>query len=327
MTDDRPEGVTPAGPGERAARVAICIATYRRPRMLSELLASLGGLAFPTDPPELAIIVVDNDAEGTAEPIVDVARSGLPGSVVYVREAERNISAARNAGVRAALDWGADFLAFVDDDEVVTPTWLAELLDVQSRYAADAVCGPAAPRFETAPPDWVTRGGFFLPHHFRTGSRLDFGVTNNALLAAKLVSADAEPFDRDFGISGGGDAHFFLRAAHRGAIIVWAEEALVEETIPSSRVRADWILRRAFRIGHAYVRCRRAVLPRWRWMPTTIAGAAARIALGGISMLPLTLLRGRAGLVSAARTVMHGFGTMAALGGRSYHEYTRVHGG
>ncbi|MDP9349512.1 MAG: hypothetical protein M3P24_10300 [Gemmatimonadota bacterium] len=112
-----------------------------------------------------------------------------------------------------------------------------------------------------------------------------------------------------------------------GAKLVWADEAVVEEFIPVSRARTRWIIKRAFRIGNGYVFCVSALFPRYRWVIPRVAGAVARIRIGyGLLTLPLAMLAGRAAAVRAIRTIANGMGSLAALLGKRYQEYTTIHG-
>ena len=60
-------------------------------------------------------------------------------------EGRRGIPQARNAAVAVALE-RADFVAFIDDDEVPSPLWLAELLRLRAELARrrDDPAGAAA---------------------------------------------------------------------------------------------------------------------------------------------------------------------------------------
>ena len=79
--------------------VAICVATYARHKGLRRLLSSLASL----EPAEagLRVVVVDNDAAGSARAVVD-GLEGFPWAIEYAVEPRRGISAARNAAVRRA---------------------------------------------------------------------------------------------------------------------------------------------------------------------------------------------------------------------------------
>jgi glycosyltransferase involved in cell wall biosynthesis len=55
-------------------RVSICIATYGRPQGLFALLGALDAQIFEAESPEIRVVVVDNDAGGSARPICDDAR-------------------------------------------------------------------------------------------------------------------------------------------------------------------------------------------------------------------------------------------------------------
>src|SRR5438132_450140 len=127
--------------------VAVAVVTYRRASQLTRLLDSIAQLERPPggeDEPTV-VVVIDNDADGSAEATVDMFRSasGNRVEVRYAVEATPGIAAARNAAIALACDRGA--IAFIDDDEVPAPNWLSELLDAQVRYDADVVAGPAYP--------------------------------------------------------------------------------------------------------------------------------------------------------------------------------------
>lgn len=307
-------------------RVAICVATYRRPRMLHSLLESLGRLTFePHLRPVISLVVVDNDPGGPAGDVVRSVDAGYPYPITYLVEARRGIANARNRAVAVALQQDSDFVAFIDDDEVAHSGWLNALLKVQREYAADVAAGPVAPRFAPDVPAWIASGGFFEPPRRRTGARVLVPSTNNVLISADLLLDRPEPFEPSFGLSGIDDTHFFLRVGLAGARMVWADQAVVEEFIPASRARPAWIVRRAFRVGNGYVRCVRALLPARSWVVPRLAGASARI-LYGLVMLPLAVVRGRAAAVHALRTAANGIGAIAALLGVHHEEYTRIHG-
>jgi succinoglycan biosynthesis protein ExoM len=148
--------------------------------------------------------------------------------------------------------------------------------------------------------------------------------TSNALVAARLLAGPA-PFDPAFGVSGGSDSHFFIRWSRQGARLVWCEEAVVQEWLPASRVRAGWILRRAFRVGNCALWAERAMEPGMGQPGRRALKAGARLALGVAQLAP-SVVQGRAGVVRALWNVSYGTGAVAALLGYRYTEYRRIHG-
>jgi len=329
-----PEPPAVAAPRGRAARaapaveapavhVAVCIATFRRPELLRGLLASLGAMAWRRAAPRVTLLVVDNDVAGSARATVEAAARALPLDTVYLVEPVRNIALARNRGVARALELGADFIAFVDDDEVVRADWLQRLLDAQARWGADAVCGNVVPRFSPGAPAWAERAGLFAQSLPRPGTRLPVASTNNVLVRAGLLRGAGPPFDPAFGVTGSSDSLFFLREARRGARVVAEPGAVVEEHIPPARSSAGWITRRAFRVGNAAVYCERALPRRERRVGQRIARASLRMG-ASVAALPVAALLGRARLLRALYGVCYGAGAMAALAGYRYAEYREL---
>ena len=64
----------------------------------------------------------------------------------YALEPIVGIPYARNRALEMAMA-ADDLIAFLDDDEVPSEQWLAELLRVWREYSADVVFGPVQPFF------------------------------------------------------------------------------------------------------------------------------------------------------------------------------------
>lgn len=308
--------------GSAAPRIAVCIATFRRPEGLAALLASLGRLTFARQQPRVFVVVSDNDARESARTTAAAAAPHLPWDLHYVVEPERNISRARNCAVSRALEVGTDFVAFVDDDETVCADWLEELLDTQGCFGADAVQGRVIPCFAPGTPAWLTGAPAFAVSPPSRGTLVPVASTNNVLVDARLLVGD-KPFDPAFGISGGEDSFFFLRAAREGARIVAAPGAVTREHIGPARAHAGWVLRRSFRVGNTALRCEYALPARRRAVTRRLAWATLRLA-GSAALLPASPLLGRAGVLRALSAMGYGLGCWAALGGYHYLEYRDI---
>ena len=305
-------------------KVDIAIASYRRPKGLHRLLGSFQRLRFPGTPPDLRVVVVDNDAAGSARAVCEDARSWLEIPLVYLVEKRRGSPQARTAAV-APASGRADAIAFIDDDEVPSPQWLAELLRVQAETGADAVAGPCEPLFEDPVPRWIERGRFFDRPRHATGARIDYAFTHNVLVRTRALAALDSLFDERMALSGGSDGELFRRLAASGRAIVWADEALVFEWVPRSRANARWILERAFRVGtsSAFVDRNHRARP---LSPARLLAHGGWCLAKGATLLPMGALRGRAGALRALRLAAFGAGRIGALAGVHREEYRVVHG-
>jgi glycosyltransferase involved in cell wall biosynthesis len=306
-----------------APRLDVCVVTYRRPEGLARLLAGLAAQRFPGDPPERRVVVVDNDAAGSARDLCDAAREWLDHPLVYALEKRRGIPQARNAAAALALPH-ADFLAFVDDDEVPEPGWLAELLRVQRACHADAVAGRVRPRLPAGTPAWIERGGFFETPRHATGERLDRAFTHNVLVRCRTLAQLPSLFDERLAFSGGSDDELFRRLAASGGRIVWADDAVVEEFVPASRARLVWVLARSFRVGCSTAWIERHGVP--RRSAARLLGSACKGVVRGMADLALSAFRGRVEAARALRTLAECAGRLASLAGFRYDEYRTTHG-
>lgn len=306
-------------------KVAICIITFRRPEGLKRLLDSLNRLEFKNQPPpDLQLVVVDNDPAGLAHAYCQRIRSELKWPMTSGVEPRRGIAAARNTSfAHAPAD--AEFVAFVDDDEYVEPGWLEALLETQQAHGADVVAGAVIAEYEEGTPDWVKKGGFFQRHRFHTGDRIKLCATCNVLVRASVLRKLGTVFDEQFSLTGGEDTHLFLRLFVAGCTMVFANEAIVHEQVPVSRANVKWLTMRAYSGGSIRSRCEQAVFPSLTARGRRLVTGVVRMGQGVCLIVPGCLL-GRAVLVKGLHWFFVGMGMIAGLAGARCEQYRQIHG-
>jgi glycosyltransferase involved in cell wall biosynthesis len=313
----------PAESEEIDRRAALCITTFLRPTGLTEALEAVARMRIPAGW-DLEIVVIDNDAEGSARPIAEAAAAGgLP--LRYVVEPKRGLSHVRNRACAEAAD--RDWLLFLDDDEAPHEDWLERIDATQRAADADVTIGPSVPVFDEQPPAWVETGGFFERERFATGTRIPFWNARTSGVLVRIASyahLGDEPFDPYLALSSGEDRNFFCAIEDAGGTFVWADDAIVRERVPASRSNLGWIVRRGFRTGNS----RSMTLVRlehggpWRRFKRIVRGGIdMSMGAGRMIVGPDTARR--------VRGLQHGaYGLGLALGalGYRYDEYKRTHG-
>ncbi|QEX20426.1 glycosyl transferase [Hypericibacter adhaerens] len=273
-------------------QVSIVICTFNRPLLLAQAVRSCAvqeGLPHGA----IGIFVVDNSPDGNAAAQVRELAANSPVPITYVGERRSNIARARNAGIAAS---DAPFIAFLDDDEEASPRWIAGLLATMERTDADVVFAPVRPRFETGrAPAWDPDARLFtrdmgLPDGtpaplLATGASRG-GGTGNCMLRRATCIGSAEPFDPDFGVTGGEDTDFFMGLSRAGRRFVWCASAPVSEYVPAERSRLDYMARRTFRQNQSYVRLRMKNSERPALMTANLMARGA-VQLGLWSLLAL----------------------------------------
>lgn len=288
-------------------KVSIALITCRRPHSLARLLASFEALETSAD---VELVVVDNDPAHSARSVTENYNGRFP--LIAVQEPIQGIPYARNAALRACSA-DTDFIAFLDDDEVVTPRWLTHLLQAIETTKADAVGGPVDPLYPEGAPQWAITGKYFARENWPNHQPRPVLITNNCLIRAASLRRDNLWFDTRLQFTGSSDTLFFKTAHRKGWQLGWASDALVYEHVPPQRLTSAWIVQRQYRIGNGLALCDILLMGRARALPLRLAKAAAYLAKG-CAWLPFSPLKGRAAL---ARSL----GTLSALWGYRYEEY------
>jgi len=230
-----------------------------------------------------SIVVTDNDIHLSARSVVAEFAVQSRIETTYSAESRQNIALARNKALEHAT---GGFIAFIDDDEFPESDWLLMMLKTCEDYQTAGILGPVRPHFEDPPPRWIIEGRFCERPEHRTGRVMDWeeSRTGNLLFRRSILDGVHEVFKPEFG-SGGEDKDFFMRMTQQGHVFRWCNEGITYETIPHTRWKRTYMLKRALLRGKNILK-----------HPTGRIGLVAR-SVGAapvyLLMLPFTLLLGQ----------------------------------
>jgi glycosyltransferase involved in cell wall biosynthesis len=216
---------------------SVVIPTSHRPDELDRCLAAVAAQDYPS----FDIIVIDN-SEGDPE----TERIARKWNARYVREPKKGLCRARNRG---ALVSSSDILAYLDDDSVPEPGWLAglaaEFTDplvmgvggktiplrletdserVFSQVRGDAYNRPAPLVVDRNNPYWFEICGFG-------------GIGAGCNMAVRRAAFEVWPgfherTDRGTPVYGGGEQHAFLSLVSLGFKVSYTPHAVVRHPFP-----------------------------------------------------------------------------------------------
>lgn len=230
-------------------RVSIVVPTLNRTEPLRRALASLSRQVLPHDI-VVEVLVIDNSANRSAEPVVAAARADLPHELRYISEPVPGVANARNAGVRAAK---GRWVAFLDDDEEAGADWIAGHIANLRATGADASFGPVTARAEEgaltpAFADFFSRRIDRPDGSDITGLSALLG-TNNSVFERTSCLAGPSMFDVSLNDIGGEDSLLLRQLSGSGKHFAWAAVAGVTEWVPARRLNWGYVRRRRFLSG------------------------------------------------------------------------------
>lgn len=123
--------------------VVICVYTFDR---WEDILAAVDSARAQRVPADEILVVVDYDRE-----LFGRLAAELQGVTVVENRRQKGLSGARNTAVQVTT---ADIVAFLDDDAIADPEWLASLRQAYTRDTIAGVGGMTLPRWDTARPNW-----------------------------------------------------------------------------------------------------------------------------------------------------------------------------
>jgi GT2 family glycosyltransferase len=230
--------------------VIICCYTEERLQDIREAVASV---QRQTRPPEEVILAVDNNFA-----LYELLKGEVDGQVdVVLNDTAGGLSATRNAAIAAAQ---CDLLAFLDDDAVAEPEWLANLVAPFDDRRVYGTGGRAVLNWIEGRPSWFaddldwTVGGSFswLPlrqAEVRNPHGHNMCFRRQAFTRAGLFHSSVGRVGN--GGQAGEEAEFCLRLSRQmpEAKIVHQPSSLVRHKVPPARGRWRYLLKRSYQEG------------------------------------------------------------------------------
>jgi succinoglycan biosynthesis protein ExoM len=226
--------------------ISVIIPTFHRP---VGALTAVRSVFAQVGAPRFEILLVDNDSGQSGASVAEQLRQESKVPFTYAVEPAAGVANARNTAVALAK---GDFIAFLDDDEVAKPNWLAELIEAQSATKADVVFGPIEARLPQGSAEPRRYFQAFFSRILEGESRLidkPYGC-GNSLLKRDTVLRGPTPFNPSTNETGGEDDLLWHDVRNWGGTFGWAKEAWVYEDVPISRASWAYLTKRAFAYGH-----------------------------------------------------------------------------
>lgn len=229
---------------QRETLLAVCVCTFRRPKSLRDCLASLSRQQ-PAENVRHFVVVIDNDEACSAMSVVSTSGS----DAFYISEPRRGIPFARNRGLSLAARLEADWIAFIDDDEIADDKWLRGLMAPE--YSSVPILrGHRILCLPVPSPFWATQIKEKSPVE---GAEFHTAYTHNVRFSRALADHGLR-FDEAYAFSGGEDVDFFTRARKCGFEIRQTARAVTYETIHSERLTYTRQCRKSFWMAAANMR-------------------------------------------------------------------------
>ena len=235
--------------------VSVVVCTYSPATFDHFVDAANSVLAQTHDAVEL-VVVVDGD-ESLADRVRD--RYGThPDVVVHCNDENLGLSASRNVGVGLA---SGDVVAFIDDDAVARPDWIARLVGLYERHDAVAAGGRMAPRWVAGEPSCLPAEFYWLVGVTHRGFPTEECEVRNTfgsnISFRREVFEELGGFETDLGRTGernlqGEETEFAARMRTRYGQGVWYDpDAVVEHKVFDYRTAPRWLVERAFWQGYS----------------------------------------------------------------------------
>lgn len=280
-------------------QLEICVCSRRRPQPLRTFLESAcQAIEFLQNQStcRASVLVVENDDTARyGDLIEEFATDGL--GVRHVLEPVAGLSHARNKVLEEAR---AEFVLFVDDDQILDQRILLEFVQCQAEFQCQVVAGHAPVKYPEGTALW--RQGYFEPTPVPYGRELDEAGTNCLFLETRSLGLLEPPyFDPRLNFSGGEDIDFTVRLHQRGAKIVSNPKAVAWENFPVERTTVPYILKRTYRNWVVGTQLQRSL--KGRTAGRMLLTAAKRSVVGAATAVPLLLRGGKGSLTGIVHMV------------------------
>ncbi|WP_283137697.1 glycosyltransferase family 2 protein [Rhizohabitans arisaemae] len=261
-TRRRPETATRGTPERTRRTVSVVVCVYTEDR-LDDIAAALDSIRVQTHPADELIVVVDHNPA-----LYRRLRREHPDAIVVANREERGLSGGKNTGVATAT---GEIVAFLDDDAVADPGWLAHLLTGYDDPSTVGVGGLTRPLWARRRPSW-------FPEEFDWTVGCTYrGMPTGRSPVRNLMGGNAS-FRREVFAQVGGfrtgigrgrgkrplgceETEFCIRLSQErpGAVLLYEPRAAIGHRIPGERSRFGYFRTRCYAEGLSKAQVTRSV--------------------------------------------------------------------
>lgn len=225
--------------------IVIACCTYKRPNELERLLSNLRDINYPEEI-KTEILVVDNDAYGSAKPVCEKFLN-----IKYAFAEKLGFASVRNKALEESIKLGATHIAFIDDDEIADENWLVNHIDFYNKFEEIYISsGPTIKLFSGDCPEYIRHNKLFSTSKSKKSGDLKSTCASGNVFFPLNIIGDLR-FNEDFNTSGSEDTEFFFKLNSLGYKIGWNNEAVNYEIVNKNRMNIRWILKRAYQNGYS----------------------------------------------------------------------------
>jgi len=242
---------------EAPKKISAIICTHNRCLNLKGAILSLQKQNFPFS--DYEIIVVDNRSTDNTKAVVEEMNSQKGVQVGYFFEEKLGLSQSRNTGFANA---NGEIVAFIDDDAIADPAWLAHLTKVY-KEERDTICvgGKVILKWEVSKPRWWDPS-------FNREFGVDHGDERKELKYPHFPYGTNISFKRSFFQQHGGfnvslgrkgskllgweETDVCLRIEKSGGRIFYEPNAIVHHIISFDRIKRSFIFKRSYWHGRSH---------------------------------------------------------------------------
>lgn len=234
--------------------LSIIICTYNRSQNLVECFNCLDQQRLERNLNWEIILVDNNSSDATKAAVEDYSKTTTL-DIHYVFEANQGLSIARNTGIKHST---GNYIAFIDDDIRVTPTWLNSIYSSFIEHNCDAVGGRIHLESPESLPEWITPDMYGFLGHQDFGSEprpmdgiSEFPFGGNMAIQRRIIDLIGN-FDTNLGRKGEGlkkdelfkgeETDFFQRLANAGGKFYYHPDALVFHKILPHQLTKSFFL-------------------------------------------------------------------------------------
>ena len=265
--------------------LTVCVCTHNRPRYVADCL---DGLRRQTGNARVPTLIVDSASTQATHDILKRLAAEHPDTTL-IRLDRPGVSLARNAGAAAVA---TRYIAYIDDDAIPDPTWIASIRQVLAEPGPPpaVIGGRILPRWEAPLPLWwpaSLRGVLSIIEHEGRGEYRTPDLPDTLEPYAANMIVNVKLLLRHGGCGGDLGRHgttllsdeevqLAWRLQDAGHSVRYDSRVVVHHQIQATRFRPEWLLSRLYWQGFSTVLTRRTLGYRaaiWKEFPRRLAVA------------------------------------------------------